>query len=160
MKKYIYYSNNPDGFTVVEILVTTVITALFLGLLFQAYMTMEYQRINVARQAKASDIALSNLKKFTVRPSGAMTITCDPSMDLVASASAPGKLIGNESLTTYGFNPEPTDSMKRLGKDAKQTVTAFAPQGCAIFDSSPIKITSTVTFGDQGDKVVHVGYIK
>ncbi len=150
------------GFTIVELIVTIVVTSIVLTTFFWAYMTALYQRVNVARQAAASDIAYSNLKKFTTKP----IITCDSTMDLTAlgSATKPGKLLGDDSNETttsiYGFIAESPASMKkRLGTGASQRVVAFAPDGCTNFNAKPLKIESTVTFGTSGDKVVHVSYI-
>lgn len=150
------------GFTIVELIVTIVVTSIILTTFFWAYMTAMYQRVNVARQAAASDIAYSNLKKFTTKP----IITCDASMDLTAigAATKPGKILGDDSnqttTSTYGFIAEPSDSMKkRLGPSSTQKVVAFAPDGCTNFNAKPLKIESTVTFGTSGDKVVHASYI-
>lgn len=151
-----------DGFTIIEVLVTLVVTALFLTVFFQAYLVVEAQRLGVARRAKASDMAYSNLRKFTVRPS---TLTCDAAtMDLTASdaATKTGKLLGDETNTTtssaYGFIAEPTGGTVSLGADTKQKVVAYAPQGCSDFANSPIKIVSTVTYG--GDTIVHASYVQ
>lgn len=139
-------SNDSSGFTIIEVVVTLAVTALFLTFFFQMYLAMESQRISVARQALASDLAYSNLRKFTTRPAEADP--CDAaSMDLTGPLPNNGK-----DLT---FIPEPTEG---LGSGVGQTVRAFAPKGCALFASNPVKIESTITYGN-GEKVVHASYL-
>lgn len=154
--------SHTQGFTIVELIVTIAVTSVILIMFFWAYVTSMYQRVNVARQAAASDIAYSNLKKFTTKP----IITCDSSMDLTTSGAETktGKLLGDDSNATttsaYGFIAESPDAMKKkLGSGASQKVVAYAPDGCASFSSRPIKIESVVTFGINGDKVSHVSYV-
>ena len=155
------YRHSQQGFTIVEMIVTIVVAALFFTFFFQVYVILESQRLVVARQAKASDVAYSNLRKFTARPAG---LTCDSTMDLVTNGAASGKLLGDQTYTTnsstYGFLAEPTTVTQSLGPNSTQTVKAFAPSGCANFTSDPIKIVSTVTYGNNGDSVSHASYIK
>ncbi len=154
---------NESGFTIIEVLVTLIVTALFLAIFFQSYLVVESQRLGVARRAKASDMAYTNLRKFSVRPS---TLTCDATMDLTAAdaASKPGKLLGDETNSSastsspYGFLAESTEGTISLGANTQQRVVAFAPNGCSDFANSPVKIVSTVTYG--GETVVHASYVK
>lgn len=134
-----------SGFTLVEVIVTIVVTVLFITAFFQTILAMQSQRVNVSRQAKASDIAFSNLRKITQRPSG---ITCDNSMDLVADASASGK-----DLSDY-FTPEPASTVQDLGGTVTQTMKAYAPAGCSAYDTTPVRIVSTITYGNNGENTV------
>jgi Tfp pilus assembly protein FimT len=146
------------GFTIVEVVVTLAVTALFLTLFFQLYLTMESQRIGVARQAQASDIAYSNLRKFTTRPGIGV---CTSDMDMTVGTPQ-GLLLGDETGTvmTYGFTAEPSDTTRGLGGNVHQTVRAFAPKGCgSAYATTPIKIESTVSYGTNGDKVTHANYV-
>lgn len=139
-----------EGFTIVEVVVTLVVTVMFLTAFFQTFLVMQSQRVNLSRQAKASDIAYSNLRKITTRPVG---LSCDSSMDLIANASAPGK-----DLSGY-FTPEPASVTSDLGT-ITQTMKAYAPAGCSAFDTTPLKIVSTVTYGTSGDSVVHATLVQ
>jgi Tfp pilus assembly protein FimT len=149
-----------SGFTIIEVIVTLGVTALFLTLFFQVFLTMESQRVSVARQALANDIAYANLRKFATRPTIA---PCPDSMDLTTGdpATKPGLLIGDEtgSVAAYGFVAEPTDVVRKLGSNIHQSVRAFAPKGCAALATTPIKIEATVSYGSNGDKVVHATYV-
>ena len=150
------YNNQQAGFTVVEMIVSTIIVSLFLTLFFRTYLLMESQRIAVARQAKASDIAYSNLRKFTTRPAG---LTCDSSME----SGGTGKLLGNQTNTTtssaYGFIAEPTSVTQSLGSGSTQEVRAFTTGTCATFAANPVKIVSTVTYENNRDQVVHASFV-
>ncbi len=143
-----------DGFTIVEVLVTLVITVLFLTTFFSLYMSMESQRIATGRRALASNIAYSNLSKVTDRSTVVAAAACDASTsgnvnNLSINSSATGSNI--TSLITT----EPTTG---LGNPTTQTVRAFYPRGCAA--GMPIKIQATTTFGNPAESVVHATYIK
>lgn len=146
------------GFTIIEVVVTLAVVTLFLSFFFQMYLAMESQRISVARQALASDIAYSNLRKFTVRPN----IPCDAAtMDISGgTAGKTGGNLGDENGSTYSFVAEPVDALAGLGGNVHQTMRAFAPKGCgAEFATTPLKIEATVTYGTSGGKVVHASYL-
>ena len=156
---------NENGFTVVEMIVTVVILSIFSVGIFQSYLLFESQRVEVARQARASDIAYSNLRKFTTRPPN---LTCNPGkMDLTANnaSTKPGVELGNESnypgSSVYGFTAEGGTTLEHMGKGTEQTVTAFAPNGCTgtSFTNDTVKIESTVILGN-GESVTHASYIQ
>lgn len=149
------YRQHHAGFTITEVVVALAVMILFLALFLQFFLTMTTQRVALSRQALASDIAYTNLRKFTTRP----TVTCDVStMDLTTTPNASGKLLGDETATapnSYGFTAEPAGSTAALGPDAHQTVVALAPKGCGspAYANTPLLIRSTVTYGS--DKAVH-----
>lgn len=155
--------HNQQGFTIVEMLVTIIVSSMFIILFFQLYLVLESQRIQVARQAKASDVAYSNLRKMTTRPANLTASLCDNNMDTAANPNAAGLLLGDQTNTTtgstYGFFAEPTSVTQSLGASTTQELRVFAPYGCANFTNSPLKIVSTVTFGN-GDKVTHASFIQ
>lgn len=153
-----------DGFTVVEVIVTLIVLSLFLFAFFQAYLALESQRIGVARQAAASDIAYSNLNKVTSRPSQLTEQLCNDNaaaMDLTSGNPSTKPGLDLTAAGNGGYILEPTaDIQKILGGNAGQQLRAFAPSGCTDFDNKPVKIVSTVSFGTNGDKVVHASYVK
>lgn len=145
-----------QGFTIVEILVTTIIVALFVTGFFQAYVLLESQRVNILQQAKASDIAYSNLGKYPVKPSA---LTCP------ATSTTSGATLGDSSVNSatspslYNFIPE--TNIVPLGSNTQQVIKAYAPNGCngSDFVGGVVKIVSTVTYGSNG-KVEHVSYVQ
>lgn len=152
---------NPDqhGFTVVEMIVTIVVLSIFMTGIFQSYLLLESQRVQVARQARASDIAYSNLRKFQTRPAN---LQCNPAQ----ISPTRGLLLGNETnypgSSTYGFVAESGETIKYMGRTnlLRQTVTAYAPNGCTgtNFTDGTIKIISTVTY--EGGSVSHASFIQ
>jgi prepilin-type N-terminal cleavage/methylation domain-containing protein len=153
---------NQQGFTIIEVLVTLIVVSLFLYTFFQSYLTLESQRVNVARQAIASDVAYTNLRKITSRPAG---LTCDPAtMDLTSgdtSLENRGKSGVNLFDPPYNYPKETnTETVGKLGTSSTQTLAVYAPNGCTNFLGNPLKIVSTVTYGTNGDKVVHASYIQ
>lgn len=144
----------PHGFTTVELIVTTIVVALFSGVFFQSYMLLENQRTSLVRQAKASDIAYNNLNKYPSRPSALQCPDANNPNGVTlgdSSSGAPG---------SYGFIKE-TDISPLKDATTRQVVTAYAPNGCDgnDFKSGIIKIVSTVTYGSDG-RVDHVNFIQ
>lgn len=136
--------NSESGFTIVEVIVTLIIVSLFLTVFFQSFLLLESQRINVARQAKASDIAYTNLRKFPSKPS---TLNCNQTPIVISTA-------------TYNFVAESDTTV--IGANT-QTVTAYAPNGCDSTDTTKfkndlVKIVSTVTYGSES--ISHVSYVQ
>ncbi len=123
-----------SGFTVVEIIVTLVVFVLLVGGAYQTFVVVQAQRIALLRQSIASDIAYTNLRKFSSRP---VIASCSSSIDLASS--------------TYNFAPETTTSNKTLstlGSSVTQTVVGYPVDGCSgsNFVSTTLKIVSTVTY--------------
>lgn len=155
-----------NGFTIVEVIVTLVVVTLFLGFFFQMYISIEYQRMQVARHSLASDVAYTNLRKFVVRPTPSILPCVAETMDLTSSPDAKtGALIGHSDTDTdttnsYGFRAEPTSVTEKLGNDVEQIVKAYAPQGCdePDYTNTPLKIQSIVTYGN-GEKVIHANFV-
>lgn len=154
-----------SGFTIVEVVVALAMVTLFLTFFFQMFLATESQRIGVARQAQASDLAYSNLRKVTTRPAG---LPCDAAkMDLTASdgATKEGLLIGDQNNistpSAFGFLAEPESATKSLGGNVEQIMKVYAPRGCSgtAFTDNPVKVESTVTYGPKRDKVIHASYV-
>ena len=148
------YNENIKGFTIVEIIVTLTVLSIFLAGFFQAYLLMTAQRVKVARQAAASDIAYTNLRKVIARPAG---LTCNASTGHTLLSSTNGT---DDALRT--FRPESDANLVTL---RSQTVIAYPTAGCAgsAFTDNPVKIVSTVTFDANSpggaESVVHASFI-
>lgn len=147
-------TRNENGFTITETLVTLVIIAIFLTIFFQAYMVMTSQRVKVARQAAASDIAYTNLRKISARPTG---LSCQTDGYILLAST------NGTDDTTRTFRPE-TDTS--LGARRTQIVRAYPTVGDCTnpndFDNNPVRIESVVTFDDDTPgkvEVTHASYI-
>ncbi|USN96836.1 MAG: prepilin-type N-terminal cleavage/methylation domain-containing protein [Candidatus Nomurabacteria bacterium] len=156
---------NTEGFTVIEMIITIIVLAIFLLGVFQSYLLLESQRVDVARRARASDIAFSNLAKFPSPPSN---LLCNPGkMDLTANnaSSKRGENIIDTSdpavFGHYGYAAESGSTIANMGSSLVQTVTAFAPNGCTgtSFTDGIVKLVSTVNFGN-GEFITHANFIR
>lgn len=133
--------NSAGGFTIVEVVVTLAVLGLLIASFFQSYMLVESQRVSVARQATANDVAYSNLRKFAT----------------IASAS----VACNASGTSLVFTPEATTGASGI---TRQTVTAYPVGDCitttspATFPAGGAKIESKVVY-DKGKEVVHASIV-
>lgn len=145
-------TSSASGFTIVETIVTLIVISIFLTGFFQAYMLMTAQRIKVARQAAASDMAYTNLRKVIARPTG---LTCNATTGHVLLSSTNGT---NDASRIYTAEDD-----RNLGEARTQTVTAYPTTDCANFANDPVKIVSTVVFDKNkpgGEvSVVHASYI-
>lgn len=133
------------GFTIVEVVVTVAITGIFLAAAVQWYAVVVDQRAVLQRQSIAYDLATTNLQKFPTRPS--ISTTCATSFDLASFFTA-------ETTTTY-------PNLSQLSSPT-QTVTAYPVDGCngTSFNSSVLKLVSTVTYSGGGGSASSVAYVQ
>ncbi len=127
--------SNQKGYTIVEVVVTLMILGVFLAGFFQAFLLLESQRVSIAREATASDIAYSNLRKFTDRPTG-------------VSCSASG--------TSLVFTHETDGSLYT------ESVKAYPVNGCdgSDFKDGIVRIESVVEYNNGNGKVVHATFVQ
>jgi prepilin-type N-terminal cleavage/methylation domain-containing protein len=146
-----------QGFTIVELLVTIVIATLFITGFFQTYLLIESQRLALVRDARANDIAYSNLRKV-------------PSRTTISSADCP-RLTQSVSPTTgldlfgsIGYSREPSTVTSRISNSVTQQLRAYTTASNCNADlaTNPIKIVSTViyTVGGNTYEVSHATYVK
>jgi prepilin-type N-terminal cleavage/methylation domain-containing protein len=138
-------NNTEGGFTIVEVLVTIVITALFVTMYFSAIITNSTQQGAITQRAAANDIAITNLKKISTRTSPLLsTVSCGPSNDLTATTPGGGTTI---DLNTYGggadYEPLTGTTLPSL---TTQTLTIKYPRGCIPAAFAPIEVVSTVNY--------------
>lgn len=132
-----------DGFSAVELLITLTIGALFVISFYQMYLVIVQVNSTARQHSVASDIAYSNLRKYTTRPA----FTCNSTTDLTVNANAPGQVLSTVT----------TQSPGRLAGPLVETVRIYAPRGCdAAF---PVKIESTAEYGNPAKRVVHSTYV-
>lgn len=138
-----------EGFTIIEAAVTIVVTSIFLTVFFQSITSLGYQRMAVAREAAANDIAYTNLRKVV-------------SKSVVASLPC---VAGGWDLTTLGYSVEPdNDQVKSLGAGRVQTLRAYPSGDCSTFATDPVRVVSTVRYkvNNSGTEnvVVHASYVR
>lgn len=142
--KRIKKTSDEAGFTIVEVLVTLIVGALFIMTMVQLYAVQTQLAASVVAYNNADLLAYNNLRTF-----------------------AYGKAPTWFSCTYTGGTPDPkviltsTSPVSGIPSPVTQTVTATAPYGCGGGSSSigyPIKVESTVVYGSGGKKVVHATY--
>lgn len=147
------------GFTIVEVIVTLTLAALFVAFFVQMFESIAAQQFSASRQAVAHNIAYSNLSKIPnsnaiedLLGTGNGYVCSNSENSLTSNSSAPGTIIiasdGPHIETNTQGLPNPT-----------QEVRAYSPLGCG---NRLIKIESTVTYGftsTQGE-AVHATYIR
>ncbi len=126
-----------SGFTVVELLVTIIVAALFVSVFYNMFLILVGVNSNARNVSQASDLAYSNMRRYPTAASTALT--CSGS-------------------STSLLNTTGTDSdYPELGT-ITETVTASYPYGCAaVYDV--IKLVSVVTYGTNSTKVSYATYV-
>lgn len=129
-------STKQSGFTIVELLTTVIVAAIFVGVFYQMFVVLVGVNANARNVAQASNLAYSNMRRY---PTAASTgLTCSAS-------------------STNLINTTGTDSdYPELGP-VTETVTASYPYGCAaVYDV--IKLVSVVTYRGT-TKVSYATYV-
>ncbi len=129
-------STQQSGFTVVELLTSIIVAALFVGVFYQLFVVLVSVNASARNMSQASSLAYSNMRRY---PTAASTnLTCSTNTTSLISTT------GADS------------SYPELGS-VTEVVTASFPYGCtAIYDV--IKLVSTVTYGTNS-KVSHATYV-
>lgn len=135
------------GFTTIELLITLFVAFAFIAAFYRLFTVIDQSTAESRWQSTASGLAYTNLRKYTVRPSG---FNCNANTNLVANNNAPGQVLLDETDSGSGDLGIPGE--------VTQTVRAYAPFGCADAATLPIKIESRVTYGDNRE-VTHATYV-
>lgn len=131
------------GFSAVELLLTLFIAAAFVGSFYQLYTSIAQTNASARLRAVASDVAYSNLRKYTSKPS----FTCNTTTDLTVDANAAGQVLSQTTDTNSTLLTNPYI----------QTIRVYAPRGCG--SSLPALVVSTVEYGTPSQKVTHATYV-
>ncbi|MDO8335250.1 MAG: type II secretion system protein [Candidatus Saccharibacteria bacterium] len=139
-------SKKQSGFTVVELLTTIIVAALFVAVFYQMFVILVTVNANARNVAQASSLAYSNMRRY---PSAAST-----GLSCTTTTAQPGGisyLLGSSNPTST-----PNGDYQDLGS-VTEVVTASYPYGCsAIYDV--IKLVSVVTYGN-GKKISYATYV-
>lgn len=135
---------NSAGFTIVEVVVTIVISALFIATIVQLTIVQSKLSSTVSAYNTADMLAYNNLRTYAYGKSPSW-FNCEYSG-------------GNPLPNTLLSSTNPVDG---LPSPVEQTVIATAPYGCGGGSSGigyPIKVVSTVKYGSDEKVVVHATY--
>lgn len=143
--KTIKTATDQKGFTLIETVITLVVASIFVIIILNLFMYIS--SVNSATRAyyNADLLAYNNLRKYANTQSPTW-FNCE--RDSWSSKPRTITLI-NKTGNVSGI-PSPVEEL----------VVAEAPYGCGTEDTSvkPIKITSTVTYGNLRKKISHATY--
>lgn len=136
-----------SGFTIVELLVTVITAAMFVGMFYQLFVVLVNINATARNTAQASDLAYSNLRLY---PTAASTgLTCNTATNVSTTVN----LIPATGSPVAAVDSDYTE----LGSVTEQ-VTAQFPYGCsAVYNV--VKLVSTVTYGTSAYKVSYATYV-
>lgn len=134
-------THNQQGFTVVELTVTIIVAAMFATMFYQLFVTIVQVGSTVRRDAGASDIAYSYLRRYQKSSDISPAPTC--------ASNTPAKVV----------IPSTNENDPSVG-DYTIVVNAYAPWPICQTNSDIVKIESVVTYQNDGTKkVTHATYI-
>lgn len=133
-----------EGFTVVELLVTIIVAAMFVTMFYQLFVTLVQMNADARRNTQASDLAYSNMRRYpTVVSTGLTCVDATTITNLIPASGSP-------TTATDSDYPE-------LGPVTEQ-VTAQFPYGCSV-NYNLIKLESTVMYKNNTLTLSHATYI-
>lgn len=130
-------ANNERGFTVIEMLVTVVVAAIFAFMFYQLFISSTKLNDTARRDAIASEIAYSNLKKY---PTAA-------SVTGLAACATPSPTNTESVTNTYDDIGQVTE-----------TIVSSYPFACDNPDI--LKVESSVSYKGGANKVSYVAYVR
>ena len=136
--------NATAGFTVVEVIIAVVLAALFVISISQIYIVQTRLSSITSAYNTADLLAYNNLRTYAYGKAPTW-FECEYTS---------GSPVPQTLLTS-------TDPVDSLPKPVTQTVVASAPYGCGGSSSGigyPIRVVSTVAYGNDGKTVVHATY--
>ena len=149
---------NKNGFTLIEVLVTIVISTLFLIAVFQLMKVVSTLANEASRRTIASNLAYNNLRLYA-NGQQPLWFAC---IGDEASETTPPYSDGTKSGATGQVLKSTTDSapIETLPPPITQIVTAIAPYGCGLSGlGQPIRVQSQVTYGPSATTVTHATYV-
>lgn len=139
MKKICF--QNEQGFTVVELAATIIVAAMFATMFYQLFVTTVQIGSSVQRDASASDIAYSYLKRYQKASDVGSSPSCssgNTATQVVPATNGTNSNVGNYTISVNAYRPYPIC----------QTNTDI------------IKVEAIITYQNDGSrKVTHATYI-
>lgn len=144
MRGYLSRRHTRAGFTLVEVIVTVVIAAVFIAAFTQLHITQSRISSVMTAYAQADLLAYNNLRIFA---NGKTPTWFD--CNYTGSVADPMTLLTS------------TDPVNGIPSPVIQSVIATAPYGCGGGSAGigyPIRVVSTVTYGKDAKVIVHATY--
>lgn len=138
-------ASNQKGFTLIETVVTLIISSIFVVIIINLFIYINSMNASSRAYYAANLLAYNNMRTY-------------------ANSKSPTWFLCHHSHGST--TPDKMTLINRVGdvtgipSPVKEVVIAEAPYGCGDGNKSgkPIKITSTVTYGNLGKKIVHATY--
>jgi prepilin-type N-terminal cleavage/methylation domain-containing protein len=138
-------ADKEQGFSAVELMVTLVVGATMILAFYQVHVIVSRTDAQARQLSAANNLAYSNLRNYTVKPS----FTCDATTDMTAPNNTPT----GQTLYTKTSN-----NFTTLSNPVVETVKVYAPRGCDA--GMPAKIESVVEYGNPSRKISLGTYVK
>lgn len=135
--------SNQSGFTIIELLVTIVVSTIFILAIYQVVLASLVISRASSQYTIASNLAYANLRHYVDGQSAVLWFECQTSNE-----TSPQTVLSQ------------TGTIPRLSGTVTQTVTATALYGCSGNSiGMPVRVESSVTYGVAGaQKVSHTSY--
>lgn len=157
------HCNRQSGFTIVELIVTIVVAGMFIAIISQMNSFVVKVATSSNRFALASNLAYSNLRIYANgQPASAFGFVCngDDTSDTESVTPYNDGFKHSDAAGTPLIDTNSTTAIYNLPPPVIQKVTAVAPYGCGnTVKAMPVRIVSTVTYGNPARKVVHATYV-
>lgn len=142
------------GFTIPELLITLVVTTLFIATFYQMFIAINSYSAHAKQRSLADNAAYSLLRQYAapdISPSTWFTCSTQSGSnndnDLVVNNAAPGTIVQSGSLS-----PENTG----LPGPVTYTVNALAIFGCAGANAeTPVRLQVKLTYGSSNQTITH-----
>lgn len=136
------------GFTIIEVIATIFVAAIFIGAIFQIFIVQSQLTSSIVAYNNADSLAYNNLRQYAYGGQPKWFV-----------CQYPG---GNTSQPAIAQSLPVTNATTGIPGPVAQEVIATAPYGCGGGQSGmgyPIKVVSTVTYGLDARKVSHATYV-
>lgn len=150
-------TSHQSGFTIVELIVTIVVAGMFIGVISQMNGFVVNMATSSHRFELASNLAYNNLRIYA----NGQKPTWFNCVGDESSETTPPYTDGKSHSDAAGINILSSGAdVAGLPSPVSQTVNVLAPYGCGTSASGmPIRVVSTVTYGNPAKKVVHATYV-
>jgi prepilin-type N-terminal cleavage/methylation domain-containing protein len=146
-------AKSENGFTIIELMVTIFVAALFLGGIVTLTTTYNYFMALARQTSIADNLSYRYLQKYSRSDYAAVDwFVCDNESDAVINPSTQGKLL--ESGTLSGNDT-------KLPDPVKYEVRTVAPYGCSGNNADePVLVRSKITYGSTNREIVQTQYTR
>jgi prepilin-type N-terminal cleavage/methylation domain-containing protein len=156
-------TSKQSGFTLVELIVTIIISGIFIGSITSMSVSVGNSANQAHRFEVATNLAYNNMRIYANgQKASDFGFVCngDDVTDTEATTPYNDGAKHPDAAGTPLINTTSSSAIYDLPAPVVQTVKAVAPYGCGnTISGMPVRIVSTVTYGSPAKKVVHATYV-